>query len=265
MVSFRFGRTCEKRIRIYHARTRCTKEFWSSKGYTNQYHSDVGTTSIVSKVVDEMFISGGNLDDSWIKSHTSCVEDEYQIMTEEQSESLQATVETKSESVGTTGSQISPEKDGSLQWSERKIEGTYADSNPAMEGPSSTDQRAIYEIVRAVLKSGGSSSNDVVLSVVPSVCKKKHVNCQDDKRCYICCFAQLKLYQPLPRAKTVLGQAFLDCIWDLEDGNGTFSDIILRDAVKKCGKAETKCGLSRRCAKCFRKAAVLLLERDEIL
>ena len=226
-------------LRIYHARARCSREFWNS-GVSES------SMSLVSNVVEDMFA------ETW-----SC---------------WKSSIDSESYLEGAhTGLSVNGWHHGSLG----VLSQPSGDRTPATEnntenndegGPvpnAHRDITLIPDLFRAVL-AGDARSKKFILEAVPKLCLKKETSCGTRKRCRMCCNKELRLYQPFPAdlaAKTALGQVFVDHICEINAGRLGTMEIILENvqAYKK-----TSCGPAKRCGKCRRKAAKKLLDEGGI-
>ncbi|KAG7098464.1 hypothetical protein E1B28_000410 [Marasmius oreades] len=142
-------------------------------------------------------------------------------------------------------------------------------ADDVLEATVTEEKRTVRELVTAILN-GTTTTSPHLLSVVPKVCAdtKKNTTCGDRARCRKCCIKKLKVYQPLPgtlKAKTPLGQVLLDQLGEIANGHPICLGIVLNNVEKSCKKVETTCGPSRRCSKCCKKAAKILLVKGEIV
>ncbi|KAK1222033.1 hypothetical protein PQX77_015132 [Marasmius sp. AFHP31] len=213
-------------LRIYHARARCSRELWSSgAGDPN--------TALVPKVVEEMF---AEIWDDW----------ENGVNPEPCFQSTR------------TG----PPFDGRISATERDSETPDDAEDPCAN--VQRDTKLIRALVRAVLIPGARQQKRI-LEGVPKLCKKQEAKCGTSVRCKVCCVKQARQYLPFPanvKARTALGQVFVDHICEMSAGRLGSIQIVLESVPKVCQKPS--CGPSRRCAKCCRKVAKNLLKEGGI-
>ncbi|EEB89452.1 hypothetical protein MPER_12447 [Moniliophthora perniciosa FA553] len=123
-----------------------------------------------------------------------------------------------------------------------------------------------YELIHAIIDPMALRSSPRLLAAIPKDCIKQENNCGPDKRCMHCCikYAQAHGQTWLPQAKTAVGQVFLDrALW--RSAHPDVTEEVIRYAPKMCLKASTKCGELKRCADCCSRKARSLLSNGEII
>ncbi|KAL0581922.1 hypothetical protein V5O48_000152 [Marasmius crinis-equi] len=211
-------------IRIYHARARCTRRFRTSG------KEGAIPVSLVLEVVEEM-LRDMAVDGSLWKAD----------LTDAGGEGPGGSSDISLESGSDTAAD---EIFDSIRESSSPEAGLVSASQyfPSSQNP---DKNFIRALVGGVLASDARHGKRL-LEMAPKLCRKKDKTCGPDIRCRKCCLHYLRMYQPLPenwRAKTTLGQAFLDHICEIGSGNGMTVAIVLKD-VDSCKKAQ--CGPRRR-------------------
>ncbi|KAL0072305.1 hypothetical protein AAF712_000067 [Marasmius tenuissimus] len=208
-------------LRIYHARARCSRELWNS-GAGNP------TMALVPKVVEEMFAeiwgdweNDANPEPCFQSTHTGPPFDVRISATEKDSDTP----------------------------------GDAAEPCPNVQ----RDSKLIRTLVRAILIPKIREKKRI-LEEVPKLCKKQETNCGTTVRCKACCVKEVQQYLPFPadvKARTALGQVFVDHICEMNTGRLRSNQFVLENVPKVCQKKS--CGPSKRCAKCCRKVAIELM------
>ncbi|KAK1222034.1 hypothetical protein PQX77_015133 [Marasmius sp. AFHP31] len=274
-------------LRIYHARARCAREL-SQQPVSLTGNRDLA--SMVGKVVEEMFIDGGNpwADVSSTTSSASPIifEEDSDTTTRGESEHTRAdspgdvidlddsqTVRSviSLDDIPSNASETSPLSEDSfdIDIPATPVTSLRAPTQQAYNfNVSPTDRfNPLRELAGAVLHITPRSTPGI-LSSVPKVCNNKQTTCGGDLRCHLCCLKRWKTYQPYPgalEARTALGQIFLDHTIDMANGHSISEEEVVSRVEKTCLKLPSQCGPSQRCVVCCRKKIETMLRDGHMI